>query len=273
MYFANHQAIADFELHRPATAAEAAALRRDLGGDAAWLAGGTDLIPAMRGGSRPQHIIWLGGLRDFSAITVGDTEIRAGAGAPYGALAGPEVAAALPDLAAAWAPVANARVRSWGTLGGNIMAGNPTYDALPALIALGATFDFVDADGAETSVAAGDPMPGDALLMAVRWPKGGTVGGNRRFALDRTLKPAISVAVGLARQGETISIRAGLGCAWPAAVAMTLDGLSDPSELAAAVERAATDLPEPLDDHNAGAAYRRRMAAVLTRRLAEGLMA
>ena len=50
----------------------------------------------------------------------------------------------IPDLATLWREIANPRVRHTGTVGGNIMSRQPHYDAMPALMALGATATIAD---------------------------------------------------------------------------------------------------------------------------------
>jgi xanthine dehydrogenase small subunit len=54
--------------------------------------------------------------------------------------------AAFPELAEAWARFASPAIRAGGTLGGNVANGSPIGDALPVLIALGATVELRRAD-------------------------------------------------------------------------------------------------------------------------------
>src|SRR5690349_23959162 len=144
--YGSHSAIAPFRLFRPARIAEAAAALAD---GAVCLAGGVDLVPALRAGRRAERIVSLGGIGDLKTVGRSGDALRIGAGVTYARLAAePAIAAALPDLAAIWRGVANVRVRHAATIGGNVMARNPQYDMLPALMALGATLAFADAKGA-----------------------------------------------------------------------------------------------------------------------------
>jgi CO/xanthine dehydrogenase FAD-binding subunit len=64
--------------------------------------------------------------------------------------------------------------------------------------------------------------------------------------------------------------RAAIGCAHPRAVLQPLD-LAAGLSLAAVAEAAARAVPEPFSDSVASGGYRRRMIAVLIRRLLERL--
>ena len=142
--YGSHSAIAPFRLMRPASVAEAAAALGD--GGSACLAGGVDLVPALRAGRRIERIVYLGGIDALKSVTRRDGAVTIGAGVTYHRLAtDPAIARALPDLAAIWNGVANVRVRHAATIGGNVMARNPAYDVLPALQALGARLVFTDA--------------------------------------------------------------------------------------------------------------------------------
>ncbi len=265
MYFASHQAIQPFSLLRPASVEDAVAAHA-AGPSSAYLAGGVDLIPAMRGGRRPENLIWLKDIPALAEIGRDRDMLRIGAAATYRQIETDQVICELlPGLAQVWTEVANIRVRMAGTFGGNIMAGNPTYDALPAAIALGARLSFATVNGM-TAIDAADPPPSDALLLDIQIPLDGEV----RFAMDRTLKPAISVAVSVARRGSGWMARAAVGCAHPRAWGAEVGQKADLADLAANATDFATNfaaaMPEPTSDHNAGASYRRRMAGVLLAR-------
>lgn len=267
--YGSHGAIAPFRLERPPAAADAAAALAAAGRDGAAFAGGVDLVPAMRAGRRLKTLVSLDRIDELRAIRRRDDTLIVGAGVTYARLAEePAVRAALPDLAGIWSAVANARIRACATLGGNVMAGNPAYDALPALMALDSRLIFVTADGARRAVDPGiEPLP-QGLLAAVEIP----LPAFRRFVFDRSCKPVASVALSIERRDARLSGRAAFGCAHRGPVALTL-ALGESVEMvgvaghaAAIAEEAARRLPEPLDDHVAGAAYRRHLAQVLLRR-------
>jgi carbon-monoxide dehydrogenase medium subunit len=263
VYFASHQGIQPFTLIRPTTLAEAWSAGAEPG--ATFLAGGVDLIPAMRAGQRPGQVVWLKDVPGLDGIREDGGELAIGAGATYRQMeTDPTMQRLLPGLSQVWSGVANIRVRIASSIGGNIMAANPVYDALPALIALGARLEYTDANGTD-SVDASAPVPAGGLLTAIGVPLGGAI----RFGMDRSLKPAISMAVVLRQTADGWAAHAAVGCAhawaWGAAVgAGTAQTLSaDADALAGAFADA---MPEPLHNHLASAAYRRRMARVLLAR-------
>lgn len=251
--YGSHRAIAPFRLLRPARIADAAAA---LAGGAVCLAGGVDLVPALRAGRRVDEIVHLGGIGELKGIERRGDTLRIGAGVTYARLAADRaIAAALPDLAAAWRGVANARVRHAATIGGNLMAGNPLYDMLPALMALDATLVFADAKGALHAAPAAAARWPEGLLACIEIP----LAPGRRFLFERGFKPVIGVAVATA--GETACVA--FGCAFERVLVrgFALDG--DAEAIAAGIVH---DLPEPVSDWIASGAYRRKLARVLLAR-------
>src|SRR5690606_38531274 len=98
------------------------------------------------------------------------------------------------------------------------------------------------------------------------------------LAFDRSLKPAVSVALAIEDHGHGMLIGRGVvGCAYAAPVCRPL-ALGGATGIAALAGRGAgiaaafaASLPKPLDDAVAGRAYRRRMIEVLLRRQIEAL--
>ncbi|HEX5500787.1 MAG TPA: FAD binding domain-containing protein, partial [Thermomicrobiales bacterium] len=115
--------LAPFDYHRPQTLAEAAALLRTLGEDAAIYAGGTELLPLLKDGLiEATHLIDIKASPGLSDIEPGGDVggLRIGALATHRAIErSPLVRERLPALAALEANVANMRVRAAGTIGGN----------------------------------------------------------------------------------------------------------------------------------------------------------
>jgi len=251
--YGSHAAIAPFRLLRPARVEDAAAALADGG---VCLAGGIDLVPAMRAGRRVDSVVYLGGIAALKSIERSASALGIGAGVTYAQLAGDAaIATALPDLAAVWRGVANVRVRRAATIGGNVMAGNPQYDMLPALMALDAKLVFAGANGRlETADAASASWPGGVLAF-VEIP----LAPARRFVFERGYKPVISVAACAAGPMARIAI----GCAYerPVCRSIALDG-----EAAALADAVVRDLPEPLSDWIASGAYRRKLARTLIAR-------
>jgi 4-hydroxybenzoyl-CoA reductase subunit beta len=114
-------ALPGFELLRPRTVGEAAALLGD--GDAMLLAGGTDLVPNLKHGLHaPARLVSLRGipeLRDVREIPEGGWFL--GAGLTLTEVAEhPAMRASYPALARAASLAAGPQLRNMGTLGGNL---------------------------------------------------------------------------------------------------------------------------------------------------------
>ncbi len=251
--YGSHSAIAPFQLFRPARIEDAAAALAD---GAVYLAGGVDLVPALRAGRKVERIVSLSGIAALKTIERRDGVLRVGAGVTYARLAAdPTITAALPDLAAVWRGVANVRVRHAATIGGNLMARNAQYDLLPALLALDATLVIARPDGRFERVGVESAAWPEGLLASIEIP----LVPERRFVMERGFKPVISLAVSAEARGARVAI----GCAYERALLRTfaLDGA--PEALAATF---ACDLPEPKSDWVARGAYRRKLAQVLLAR-------
>ena len=113
--------LAPFTLHRPGTAAQAAALLAGLDG-AKIVAGGTDLLPNLRRGlGAPAALVDVSAIADFDAVGREALGWRLGAGVTLRRLAADaDVTRELPALAQAAASVAGPGHRTVATLGGNL---------------------------------------------------------------------------------------------------------------------------------------------------------
>jgi aerobic carbon-monoxide dehydrogenase medium subunit len=213
----------------------------------------------------------LGGLAGLDRIEEREGELHLGALVTHDRLAtAPQVAARLPSLAQTWPEVGNIRIRCKGTIGGNIMAGDPTYDFALAAMTAEAQLHFLALDGSTTVIAALDGVAEQVgLLTAIVLPTGTKV----RLLIDRSLRPIVTLALGLDFvDGRITGGRAAIGCAYPVLVAarLPLDGPLLPADLARQAaplaQVVAAELPDPLADHHGSSGYRRRMIEVLLRR-------
>lgn len=230
-------------------------------GSTVIIAGGIDLTRRMRGGDRWDTVIDISGVSELRGISDAGGTIRVGALATHWDIeTDPVLAARLPAFQASWKTIGNVRIRMTGTVGGNIMAAEPGYDGRVLLAAAGGRLIFAT-DSGEISVSADagpEDMPQDALLTALEVPAGD--GG--KIAFDRSLKPVVSVAVGLVGEEARVAV----GCAyadplcWSGSVGDIGDAIS-------------ASFPDPRDNPMGSAGYRRRMIGVLARRLADGLQA
>ncbi len=262
--------IAPFALARPRSVAEACAEMAS-SPHARFMAGGLDLVDAMKLGARYEKIIALDGLTELHAIRREGASVFIGALATHEDIASSEVlASALPDLPRIWRGLANPRIRHAGTIGGNIVAGASHYDAAPACFALGAKALLIDADGRRHIVHFADigGYPG-ALLEGVTFH----VGEGLRLLADRSLHPMLSVYLAAGHGLEGLSaLRLAIGCAFTRPLVIDLpvaaiDGIQLRSAAADIAQEVARTVPEPMGDALASSPYRRRMIGVLTRRL------
>jgi carbon-monoxide dehydrogenase medium subunit len=194
----------DFELHRPATVADAAALRAELGDSAALYAGGTELLLAMKLGVLDyEHLIDVKRIGELHGVERRNGELWIGAAVTHRELeTDAEVARALPALAALEREVANVRVRAAGTLAGNLAFAEPHADPPALLTALGARLQLV-CDGGIREVEVEDFVLGayetalhdDELLSAVLvpLPGDGVRATYRKIAMLE--RPTVGVAV------------------------------------------------------------------------------
>jgi carbon-monoxide dehydrogenase medium subunit len=263
--------IPEFRLHRPRSAAEAVAMKAAAGPGAEYMAGGIDVVNRMKSGLSVTDVVHLSGVTGLDTIEEVGDGLRLGALVTHDRLATSSlIHTRLPVLAQTWTDVANIRIRCKGTIGGNIMAGDPAYDFALAALAANARLHFLTADGSTRIVPAAQPdvIP-DGLLTAIILPAGSAL----RLVFDRSLRPIVTIAFGLdVAAGRVTGGRVAIGCAYatPMTAILRLDKPLLPRELASDADRLAQEviaaLPAPLTDHHAGSRYRRRMIEVLTHR-------
>ena len=266
-----HRNIAEFGLHRPVNIAEACTLADNLSGHFAFMGGGVDLLQSLKSGRKIENLIFLKSVPELKSIEVQSGVMRIGACVTHHELeTSPVIAKHAPCLASIWSKIGNVRVRIAGTLGGNILSDNPGYDGLPALIALNAVGVIQGVGGARRVPAANlNENKDQGLLSAIEIQ----VLPSQKFWMNRSLKPAVSVALSVELASDSIAnARVGIGCAFPipkGGPLASVEGLA-PREVARRsdelAEEFASSLPEPLEDVFASSVYRRRMIAVLLAR-------
>lgn len=279
----------DFTILRPATLAGACALLAEHGTAAAAYAGGTELLPAMKlGDAAPRFLVDLKGVPGLDPLGVHDAAVRVGALVTHRRLElSPLVARTLPALAWLERRLANPRIRTTGTVGGNLASGRPHSDLATFLIAAGATVTCASSTGTTRTVAAADltlapfhtALAEDEIITAVGIPvpPAGTALAHQRFVLVE--RPAANVTVRLTAAGGTVTdatVVAGAASPVPAALpeaAAALIGIpldAGPADLHPAGEAAAQTLTAT---PGADEAYQRQLVAVLVRRAARAALA
>lgn len=278
-------ALPPFELHRVGTVSEATATLAELGDEAVLYAGGTELLLLMKLGlASYRHLVDVKPIAELQGISVtGEGVLQVGGGVRHRAIErSPIVTAGWPVLAEMERCVANIRVRTVGTLGGNLAFADPHSD--PATFLLAADAVVVLGRGEERrTIPIADLVlgpyetalrPGE-LVVRVEVPPvpAGAGMAHVRFAFHE--RPAATVSV-LARVagGEIGEARVAIGSVGLQPVRATeaerlLVGLRaddlDPAVLRAAGEAAAS-ASEPDDDANGSADYKANLVAVLVGR-------
>ncbi len=200
----------------PETLPEALALLAERGRGARALAGGTDLMVDLRGGTAPEEVVDVTRIPELNALEQGpDDTLRIGAAASHSRIAGdPLVRRLAPVLAEACASVGSVQIRNLGTLGGNVANAAVAADTLPALAALRAHFEIAGPTGArrlavdefflaprKTALEKGELLT--AVLIPLQPPHGAAflkVGRRRAAAISRlSVAAMVNAATGMAR--------------------------------------------------------------------------
>jgi aerobic carbon-monoxide dehydrogenase medium subunit len=200
----SHWLIPPFTLHRPSSIGEAAGLLAEYGDAAAPVAGGIDLINRLKTGFGPPHVVALSGIAALRDIGLREGYVEIGAAATHREIASsPIVREHLPALAAYVEGLGNIRIRSQGTIGGNVMAREPGYEMLSMLMALEAELHFVagrEALPSQISARALTGLPAASLLCRVAIPL-----RLRTILWDRSLRPMITMVACFPREAERLT--------------------------------------------------------------------
>ncbi len=283
----------------PATVEEACRLLAGANGDAVLIAGGTDLMPKLRGAGPQGRRRLLVGLRDIPELSV--LACDAASGLHIGAMvrladvadhAG--VRALFPALSEAAAATGTPQIRNMGTVVGNLCNAAPSADNAPALLALEAQVHIAGPTGRRW-LPLGDFFEGPGvtrlgpaeLVVAVTAPPPPSRSGlsyqylSERGRVDISAV-GVAVFVALTEDGVCEHVRIALGGVAPTPVRVShaeglLQGLvwRDPKamEVVDRAAAAAADAARPINDVRASAGYRLRMVRVLVARALDEALA
>jgi aerobic carbon-monoxide dehydrogenase medium subunit len=280
-----------FERHRPTTVEEATELLERYGDDAIAYVGGTELFLLYKlGFADYAHVIDLKAIDELRGIERRDGMLRIGAAETHRAIERhPTVRAEWPALATMERDVGNLRVRTMGSIGGNLCFADPHSDPATFLFALDGALEARGGGGAPRRIEIGEFVSGPfenaleqgELLTAVLVPAPapGAAIVHRKFVLHE--RPAITVACHLRVDGERLAdVRLAVGSAGVratrAGAAEEVLGGASGRELDGALERAgkfAADAAEPVQDANGSVAYKRHLVGVLGRRAVRAAIA
>lgn len=272
-----------FALHQPATVAEASEILAREGRDAALYAGGTEVLLILKEGLlRVRSLVDVKRVPGLAAIGADNGHLVIGATATHRAVEGAAVVhERCPLLAGVARHVANIRVRSVGTVGGNLAFADPHSDLATAFLAFDAVLRLASRAG-ERQLPLADFVLGpyetarqdDEVLTSVRltpWPAG-TAGAYVKFGVHE--RPTLGVAVRLTAEGGVIrGACVAVGCVGPrpqrvAAAEARLGGwsLADIPRHAGEVGALAAGAVEPTSDLHGSAEYKRAMTRVFVQR-------
>ncbi|HEX4893430.1 MAG TPA: xanthine dehydrogenase family protein subunit M [Hyphomicrobiaceae bacterium] len=268
---------------RPTTIEEAV---RCVGDGATPIAGGTDLIPRLRDGRKPvRHVVDLKHVPGLLAIErQADGSWRLGAAASIRGMANHErFSAEHRALVASARLIGSVQIQSRATLAGNLCNAAPSADAVPLLIALGASAEIAGPKGRRLVPVEEVPTgPGrtslqsSELLTALVLPASGpqTAACYLRMTPRREMDIAIAgagIAFTLDAKGIISRARVVLAAVAPTPLRATeaeamLVGAKPSAMLFDAAGLTAAREAKPISDMRGSADYRREIVAVLTRR-------
>jgi CO/xanthine dehydrogenase FAD-binding subunit len=259
-----------------------------LAGGARPVAGGTDLVVGARQGKAalPDSIVAIHRIAELRGIESLDGLLRFGALATHQEIADHHaVRERLTALADASAIVGSHATRAQGTIGGNLMNASPAMETGGPLVCLDATVTLHGPNGVRW-IAAGDLFSGpgqttahpDELLTSVDVPLPADGTGSCYLRLEYRQQMEIAVV------GATCVVTLDGAEVTHARIAITalaptihrvvdaetaLVGTDGGEAAAEAAAHAAAAAAAPISDVRASDAYRRAMAAVITRRAIE----
>ena len=270
---------------RPQTVAEAVQLLTERGDGARAMAGGTDLIVQLRVGRRqPDHVVDVKHIPDLNEVNTSGGGVTLGAAVPCHIIYNNDaIKDAFPALVDSESIIGGTQIQGRASIGGNLCNAAPSADAIPTLIALGATANVSGSTG-ERSVAIEDFCTGpgqnvlgaDELLTSISIPAQGANSGARyqRFIPRNEMDIAV-VGVGASvtlNNGSFESVRVSLASVAPTPLFVTeindeLAGKDVTDENIAKAGEIAKDAAKPISDMRGTADYRRHLCDVMTRRV------
>ncbi|HKP27272.1 MAG TPA: xanthine dehydrogenase family protein subunit M [Dongiaceae bacterium] len=254
----------DFQYHRPASAADAAAL---LKGEAKVVAGGMTLIPTLKQRlAQPSDLVDLGGIAALKGVKAEGAGITIGAMTTHAEVArSADVQKAIPALAALAGGIGDPQVRNRGTIGGSVANSDPAADYPSAVLALGATIRTnkreIKADDFfkgmfETALQDGE------IITAIHFPKPDKAGYSK-FPNPASRYAIVGVFVAKAGSGVRVAVTGAGPCAFRSKELESALAASFTSDAAKAVKISASGLNSDL---HATAAYRAHLVSVMASR-------
>ena len=276
--------LARFEIHQPASVAEASQMLAHYGDEAALYAGGTELLLAMKHRALSySHLVDLKVIPGLNTIEASDGVIEIGAACTHRTLErSPVMQQNQPAFAELESQVANIRVRATGTLGGNLCFAEPHSDPATMLLVLDAKVRIESAEGArqvplEKLIAgayATHLAPGEILTrIMVPSAKSNHRAAYMKFQIHE--RPTLGLGLWLETpdRGRTFRMaRVAVGCVCPfpsralAAEALLTGSRAEVEKRLPEAAALIADGADLVDDHEGSAEYKRHLIGVFLRR-------
>lgn len=284
-----------FVYHSMDSLPESLELLERFGSEVKILAGGTDLVLAMKEKrALPKYVLNITGVSELGFVNLEDGGIRIGALTTHTSINSHDlIRTRVPALAEATSLIGSWQIRNVATIGGNLCNASPAADSAPPLLAYGAQVTVVGTEGEirkpleEFFTGPGTTLlkPGQLLKeIAIELPKGRSTSCYhklmRKKAVDLSVV-GVAVMVELDAPGERL-LRAGVGLGGVAPTPIRaveaeelLAGLSinEALEKVREAARMAVDATTPISDVRASADYKREMVGVFTKRGLEKVLA
>lgn len=275
--------IPPFKLIQAHSTSDAVAELQRLGDDAKIYGGGTELLILLRHNLvQSDYLIDIKSIPELGSIRRANGTVSIGAAVTHRSLeTDSTVREMLPMLASAESQVANIRVRSQGTLGGNLCFNDPHSDPATVLLVHDATAQVAGPNG-KRQVLLGSFLTGmysttleaDELLLSVDVPRLPAQFGGSYMRIHHLQRPTLGVAAAVSlRDGALDEVRLAVGCVGPRALRLeelegNLHGAA-PAEISKIIQESKTSLKallEPIDDLLGSSEYKLYITGVLLER-------
>ena len=282
----------EFEILVPQSKEEALKLLSQHQGDAAILAGGTDLLVQMKGQLKCNckgenafgYLLSLAEVPGLEYVEYDETEgLRIGAMATLSQVAAhPAVKENYPGLLESVEVCGTKQTRNMGTVVGNLLNASPCADCGCAILAWGGTLTL-EGTGGRREVDVDDFYLGyrltarkaDELAVEIKLPpkSNGTVSAHHKMTRVEHDLSKITVSVRLEMSGNTCkSARISMASVAPTIVRLKeteklLAGVEITDQVLESVAKSASSEVSPIDDVRSTAEYRRDVAGVMVKRI------
>jgi len=273
-----------FTIDQPKTVKEAAEMLSHYGENGRLYAGGTELLLAMKHDLlRYEHLVDIKTVPGLNGIEIGNASLHIGATATHRAIEqSSPVRKNFPVLAEMANHVANVRVRSTGTLGGNLCFAEPHSDPATLLLALQAHVHVQGRSGErtlgldeliigayETALAPDELLLGIDIPLMVKTQRAAYL----KFQIKERPTLGLALVLNLDESGRSVSkARAAVGsvsakpCRSDQADALLAGPREKVEKQLADAAQVLADAADPVDDLEGSAEYKRHLIGVYLKR-------